>query len=123
VAFVRGEGVYLFDSEGKRYLDLLSGIGVASLGHAHRGLADALAAQARQLVHTSNLFFHPLQGELAAHLARWSGLPPWRWFMERLWLRLKPQSRRLLRMLGWITVAELALFGLLVAILVLEGSG
>lgn len=64
--------------------------------------------------------------DLYRHLhawARWSGLPPWRWFMERLWLRLKPQSRRLLRMLGWITVAELALFGLLVAILVLEGSG
>ncbi|HEY8549872.1 MAG TPA: acetylornithine/succinylornithine family transaminase [Vicinamibacterales bacterium] len=75
VAFVRGEGVYLYDAEGRRYLDLLAGIGVASLGHAHRGLADALADQARTLAHTSNLFFHPLQGVLAERLARVSGLP------------------------------------------------
>jgi predicted acetylornithine/succinylornithine family transaminase len=75
VAFVRGEGVFLFDTDGRRYLDLLSGIGVASLGHAHTGLADALAAQARELVHTSNLFFHPLQGTVAARLAALSGLP------------------------------------------------
>jgi acetylornithine aminotransferase/acetylornithine/N-succinyldiaminopimelate aminotransferase len=74
VAFVRGEGVYLFDTEGRRYLDLLSGIGVVSLGHAHPGLADALAAQARELVHTSNLFFHPLQGRLAQRLTALSGL-------------------------------------------------
>jgi predicted acetylornithine/succinylornithine family transaminase len=75
VAFVRGQGVYLFDTEGRRYLDLVSGIGVASLGHAHPGLAEALAAQARELVHTSNLYFHPLQGRLAARLAALSGLP------------------------------------------------
>ncbi len=74
VAFVRGEGVYLFDAEGRRYLDLLSGIGVASLGHAHPGLAAALADQVRTLAHTSNLFFHPLQGELADRLTRLSGL-------------------------------------------------
>ncbi len=74
VAFVRGEGVYLFDAEGKRYLDLLSGIGVASLGHAHPGLADALAQQARTLAHTSNLFFHPLQGQLAERLTGHAGL-------------------------------------------------
>lgn len=64
--------------------------------------------------------------DLYRHLrawARWSGLPPYRWFMERLWLRMKPSSRRLLRMVWWITLAELALFGLLVAILVIEGSG
>jgi predicted acetylornithine/succinylornithine family transaminase len=75
VAFVRGEGVYLYDTEGRRYLDFLSGIGVASLGHAHPGLARALAAQAAELVHTSNLFFHPLQGQVAARLAALSGLP------------------------------------------------
>lgn len=75
ITFVRGEGVRLFDSEGREYLDLLSGIGVASLGHAHAGLAEAIADQARTLIHTSNLFFHPLQGELAERLARLSGLP------------------------------------------------
>ena len=75
VVFVRGSGSRLVDTEGREYLDLLSGIGVASLGHAHRGLADALAAQAGELLHVSNLFFHPLQGEVAARLARLSGLP------------------------------------------------
>jgi predicted acetylornithine/succinylornithine family transaminase len=74
VAFVRGEGVHLYDTEGRRYLDLLSGIGVASLGHAHPGLAAALADQARTLVHTSNLYFHPLQGQLAERLTAVSGL-------------------------------------------------
>lgn len=74
VAFVRGEGVYLYDTEGRRYLDLLSGIGVASLGHAHPGLAAVLSEQAQTLVHTSNLFYHPLQGELARRLAAMSGL-------------------------------------------------
>jgi len=74
VAFVRGEGAYLFDTDGKRYLDFVSGIGVASLGHAHAGLADALASQARELVHTSNLYFHPLQGALAKRLTAHAGL-------------------------------------------------
>jgi acetylornithine/N-succinyldiaminopimelate aminotransferase len=74
IAFVRGEGVYLVDSTGRRYLDFLSGIGVASLGHADAGLAAALAEQARLLVHTSNLYFHPLQGEVAERLTRLSGL-------------------------------------------------
>jgi predicted acetylornithine/succinylornithine family transaminase len=74
VVFERGEGVRLFDDRGRAYLDFLSGIGVASLGHAHAGLAAALADQAKTLVHTSNLYFHPLQGELAARLARLTGL-------------------------------------------------
>jgi predicted acetylornithine/succinylornithine family transaminase len=74
VTLVRGEGVRLFDVEGREYLDLLSGIGVASLGHAHPGLAEAVADQARTLLHTSNLFFHPLQGQLAERLANLSGL-------------------------------------------------
>jgi len=74
VAFVRGEGVRLFDAEGKSYLDLLSGIGVAALGNASPRIAEAIAAQARELAHTSNLFFHPLQGQLADRLTRASGL-------------------------------------------------
>src|SRR5215510_6429767 len=74
VTFVRGEGVRLFDSEGREYFDLLSGIGVASLGHAHPRLAEAIADQAKTLLHTSNLFFHPLQGQLAERLTALSGL-------------------------------------------------
>jgi predicted acetylornithine/succinylornithine family transaminase len=75
VTFVRGEGVRLYDSEGREYLDLLSGIGVTALGHAHPRLARAIAEQAGTLIHTSNLFFHPLQGRLAEQLAALSGLP------------------------------------------------
>src|SRR5256885_2563835 len=75
VTFVRGQGVRLYDAEGREYLDLLSGIGVASLGHAHQGLARAIADQAQTLIHTSNLFYHRLQGRLAERLARLSGLP------------------------------------------------
>src|SRR6266852_717324 len=75
VTFVRGQGVRLYDSNGGEYLDLLSGIGVASLGHAHPGLARAIADQAQTLLHTSNLFYHPLQGQLGERLANLSGLP------------------------------------------------
>ncbi len=75
VTFVRGQGVRLYDADGREYLDLLSGIGVASLGHAHPGLARAIADQAQTLIHTSNLFYHPLQGQVAERLAKLSGLP------------------------------------------------
>jgi predicted acetylornithine/succinylornithine family transaminase len=74
VVFTRGEGVRLFDDTGRGYLDFLSGIGVNSLGHAHPVLARAVADQAATLLHTSNLYFHPLQGELAARLTSLSGL-------------------------------------------------
>jgi acetylornithine/N-succinyldiaminopimelate aminotransferase len=75
VTFVRGEGVHLYDAEGREYLDLLSGIGVAALGHSHPALARAISDQAQTLIHTSNLFYHPLQGDLAERLANLSGLP------------------------------------------------
>src|SRR4029079_723784 len=75
VTFVRGQGVRLYDAEGREYLDLLSGIGVASRAHAHPGLARAISEQAGTLIHTSNLFYHPFQGQLAERLANLSGLP------------------------------------------------
>ena len=75
VVFERGEGVHLFDRDGRRYLDFVSGVGVAALGHAHPALAKAIAHQAATLAHTSNLYFHPLQGELAARLAAHSSMP------------------------------------------------
>jgi acetylornithine/N-succinyldiaminopimelate aminotransferase len=74
VIFDRGHGVRLTSDTGRSYLDFVSGIGVASLGHAHPGLAQALARQASTLLHTSNLYFHPLQGELATRLANRTGL-------------------------------------------------
>jgi len=75
VVFERGRGCYLYDAEGRGYLDMISGVGVAALGHANPRLAAAIADQATTLLHTSNLFFHPLQGELAARLSDLSGLP------------------------------------------------
>ncbi len=74
VVFVRGEGTHLYDESGRDYLDFISGIGVVVLGHAHAGLAAAVADQAKTLIHTSNLYYHPLQGRLAARLAKLSGL-------------------------------------------------
>jgi predicted acetylornithine/succinylornithine family transaminase len=74
VVFVRGEGSRLFDDTGRAYLDFISGIGVVVLGHGHPGLAAVIADQAQTLIHTSNLYFHPLQGQLAAKLSELSGL-------------------------------------------------
>ncbi len=75
LAFVRGSGPRLWDVDGREYLDLVSGIGVASLGHAHPGLAAAIADQASTLLHTSNLYYHPFQAEAAERLTQLSGLP------------------------------------------------
>jgi acetylornithine/N-succinyldiaminopimelate aminotransferase len=73
-SFVRGSGAWLWDDQGNRFLDALGGIAVAALGHAHAALADALADQARTLIHTSNLYRIPLQEELARELCSLSGM-------------------------------------------------
>jgi acetylornithine/N-succinyldiaminopimelate aminotransferase len=69
VRMVRGEGAWLIDELGKRYLDAISGIGVCSLGHAHPKIAAAIADQAHKLIHTSNTVELPLQERLADELA------------------------------------------------------
>jgi acetylornithine/N-succinyldiaminopimelate aminotransferase len=74
ILFVRGRGVYLWDSQGKRYLDFLSGIGVNALGHNHPAIQAAIKRQAGRLIHVSNLFFHEYQAELAQMLTQISGL-------------------------------------------------
>jgi acetylornithine/N-succinyldiaminopimelate aminotransferase len=68
VAFVRGEGAYLFDDKGERYLDFAAGIAVNALGHAHPKLVAALTDQASKLWHTSNLYHVPGQERLAQRL-------------------------------------------------------
>ena len=65
VMFVRGEGTQLWDADGKRYLDFLSGIAVTSLGHAHPGVARAIADQAQRLLHVSNFFANPVAARAA----------------------------------------------------------
>jgi acetylornithine/N-succinyldiaminopimelate aminotransferase len=74
ILFVRGRGVHLWDSNGKKYLDFLSGIGVNALGHNHPAVQRAIKRQAGRLIHISNLFFHEYQAELARRLTEISGL-------------------------------------------------
>src|SRR5208283_4027774 len=74
ILFVRGRGVYLWDSQGKRYLDFLSGIGVNALGHNHPAIQAAIKRQSSRLIHVSNLFFHEYQAEPARLLTEISGL-------------------------------------------------
>ncbi len=74
VTFAKGEGVWLWDDQGKRYLDAVAGVAVNSLGHAHPMLAHALCDQARTLIHTSNLYQVGRQEELATRLAELSGM-------------------------------------------------
>jgi len=74
VLFTHGRGVYLWDAEGKKYLDFLSGLGVNALGHAHPAIQKVLKRQAGRLIHVSNLFFHEYQAELAKRLTKISGL-------------------------------------------------
>jgi acetylornithine aminotransferase len=74
VAFARGEGVWLWDTAGKQYLDALAGIAVSGLGHAHPKLVRAIADQAAKVIHTSNLYEIPLQTALADRLCALSGM-------------------------------------------------
>ncbi|WP_029520444.1 aspartate aminotransferase family protein [Persephonella sp. IF05-L8] len=68
VSFVKGEGVYLYDTQGKKYLDMLAGIAVNTLGHADTDLAEAICNQAQQVIHVSNLFYIQPQIDVAKTL-------------------------------------------------------
>lgn len=74
VSFTHGQGVWLWDAQGRKYLDALAGIGVSCLGHAHPRLVAAISEQAARVIHTSNIYEVPQQTELAARLARLSGM-------------------------------------------------
>jgi len=74
VAFERGKGVFLYNVDGKKYLDFVSGLGVNALGHAHPRIVKTIRDQAARLVHISNLYYHEYQGRLAEKLATLSGL-------------------------------------------------
>ncbi len=74
VALRRGKGTWLYGFNGKRYLDLISGIGVNALGHGHPRLTRVIREQAGLLIHCSNLYYHEYQGKLAEKLAKMSGL-------------------------------------------------
>jgi len=74
VAFERGKGVFLFDFEGKKYLDFVAGLGVNALGHAHPRVVKAIREQASRAIHFSNLYYNEYQGQLAERLCQLSGL-------------------------------------------------
>ena len=74
VTFARGEGLWLWDTEGRRYLDAISGIAVCGLGHAHPDVAAALCEQAGRLLHTSNLYQIEAQQQLGDQLTRLAGM-------------------------------------------------
>jgi acetylornithine aminotransferase/acetylornithine/N-succinyldiaminopimelate aminotransferase len=74
ILFTGGQGVHIIDEQGGRYLDLLSGIGVNALGYNHPVIEEAIVRQSRALIHTSNLYFHEGQAELALRLTERTGL-------------------------------------------------
>jgi acetylornithine aminotransferase len=72
ISLVRGNGCLVYDVEGREYLDCLAGIAVNILGHAHPDLVETITRQARQLIHTSNLFYTEPQARLAQRLVELS---------------------------------------------------
>ena len=74
VTFTRGEGIYLYDSEGKQYLDALCGLAVTSLGHSHPLIAETVSEQSAKLIHTSNAFHIESQEKLAKRLCQLTGM-------------------------------------------------
>jgi acetylornithine/N-succinyldiaminopimelate aminotransferase len=74
LVLARGKGCYAYDTSGKRYLDLIAGIGVNALGHAHPRLMKVIREQAGRMIHSSNLYYHEYQGPLAERIAKASGL-------------------------------------------------
>ncbi|MFE8072646.1 aspartate aminotransferase family protein [Marinobacteraceae bacterium S3BR75-40.1] len=74
IAFEHGQGIWLYDTQGERYLDTFSGIAVCGLGHTHPAVSEALSVQSQRLVHCSNLFHSPVQTNLAQKLCELSGM-------------------------------------------------
>lgn len=71
---VKGKGVHMYAADGTKYLDFLSGLGVNAFGYSHPAINKVIARESKNLLHTSNLFFHPYQGELAKQLKQISGM-------------------------------------------------
>jgi acetylornithine/N-succinyldiaminopimelate aminotransferase len=74
LTLARGKGCYLYDTQGRRYLDFITGIGVNALGYAHPRMTKVIREQAGLLIHTSNLYYHEYQGRLAKRLIEMTGL-------------------------------------------------
>ena len=94
LTLVRGLGVLVWDDTGKEYLDFTSGIAVNALGHCHPVWVEAIRRQAGELIHTSNLYRHPNQGELARKLVQQAGKVKGKWQVRK---RGTPTMRKLSR--------------------------
>ena len=104
VVLSRGKGVFLFDVDGKRYLDFVSGLGVNALGHAHPRIVKTIRDQAAKLIHVSNLYYHEYQGPLAEKLCKLSGLD--RAFFQNSGTEAIEGSIKLARLAGHRTGGE-----------------
>ena len=102
--FVRGEGCYLWDAEGRRYLDLLSGLAVNALGHAHPSVLSAVTGQIATLGHVSNFFATPPQVALAARLSRMTGADEARVFFTNSGTEANEAAFKITRMTGRSTI-------------------
>jgi len=98
--FVRGEGCYLWDAEGRRYLDLLSGLAVNALGHAHPTVLSAVTGQIATLGHVSNFFATPPQVALAERLSRMTGADEARVFFTNSGTEANEAAFKITRMTG-----------------------
>ena len=74
LAIARGKGVFVYDMNGRRYLDFVGGLGVNALGHAHPRIVKVIRDQAARVIHVSNLYYNEFQGRLAEKLCQVSGL-------------------------------------------------
>src|SRR5438874_11464249 len=74
LAIARGKGVHVYDLEGRRYLDLVGGLGVNALGHAHPRILRVIRQQSAHAIHVSNLYYHEYQRQLAGKLSQLSSL-------------------------------------------------
>ncbi|MFI5336211.1 MAG: aspartate aminotransferase family protein [Opitutales bacterium] len=99
LTLVRGQGVSVWDDTGREYLDFTSGVAVSALGHCHPAWVAAVRHQAGELIHTSNLFRHPLQGELARRLVQQAG--PGRVFFCNSGAEANEGMLKLARLHGW----------------------
>lgn len=98
--FARGEGIHLWDTDGNRYTDLLSGLAVNALGHAHPGVTTAVAGQLDQLGHVSNFFASEPQIRLAERLAAFTGVEPTRVFFTNSGTEANEAAFKLTRLTG-----------------------
>jgi len=104
VVLARGKGVFLWDIEGNKYLDFVSGLGVNALGHAHARIVKTIREQAAKLIHVSNLYYHEFQGVLAQKLCGLSGLD--RAFFQNSGTEAIEGSIKLARLAGHRTGGE-----------------